>query len=568
MAGVSTLSRDLKLLSIKEAKRPATPVVTFIEEDYFSLPESGKVNLKSWDDLPYEIKLNIFSFLTPKELVRASNTCRDFHKICFDGQLWTCFDASEFYDHIPAESLTKIIVSAGPFIKDLNLRGCIQVEHYKRAELLVKACKNLINATLEGCRNFQKATLHSLLKSNGRLTNLNLTGLSAVTNITCKIIAQSCPNLEMFNVSWCTHMDSLGLLEVVASCRKLKDLRAGEIRCLDNEKFALKIFETNRLERLVLSGCTEVDDKILRIMIHGKDPELDAFTDAPLVPPRKLRHLDLSRCNRLTDVGLKSLAYICPNLEGLQLSGCLGLTDAGLKDILATCSNLTHLDLEDLAELTDDLFSNHLVKAPCASSLQHLNISYCENLADTGMIPVIRACTGLRSIEMDNTRIGDSVLAEAATMVRQRSSHMENLQSSPRVGLRMMVFDCSNVTWTGIREVLSRNSEVTKPLSDDHSSTYPTEVIKLKCFYGWQLTVDEHTKRVLRGDLPAAARLERKWADWMMANEEAGAEGAGNRRRRRRAREAQIMHADEEEGRLVTGGPTRRRARSSACAIM
>ncbi|QSZ34933.1 hypothetical protein DSL72_007795 [Monilinia vaccinii-corymbosi] len=572
------LERVSKETSTVETKRPATaPMVSGMIEDYFTLlgitkpkPSNNNNNgYKFWEGMPHEIKLHIFGFLQPKELVRASITCRAFHKTCFDGQLWTCFDASEFYAEIPAESLAKIIVSAGPFIKDLNLRGCIQVEHYKRADIVVKACKNLINATLEGCRNFQKATLHNLLRSNGRLTNLNLTGLSAVTNATCKIIAQSCPHLTMFNVSWCTHMDALGLQLVIEGCPKLKDLRAGEVRGLDDEDLAQAIFETNRLERLVLSGCTELTDTILETMIHGKDPELDPFTDAPMVPQRKLRHLDLSRCSELTDAGVKSLAYLCRNLEGLQLSGCVGLTDGALQDILANTPHLTHLDLEDLNELTNDLLSDHLAKAPCAPVLQHLSISYCESLGDTGMLPVIRACTGLQNIDMDNTRISDLVLAEAATVVRLRSSRTTKLQSRPRTGLRMVVFDCSNVTWTGIREVLSRNSEVTKPGDSNPGWTFPTEIITLKCFYGWQLTVDEHTKRVLRGDLPAAARLERKWVEYMMANEEAGVGGAGLRRRRRRAREAQMMHADEEEGGVAMGGVgRRRRARSGACDIM
>lgn len=576
MSGVSTLPHDLKQLSIANANMPASSsAVAETVEDYFTLPLATKSNVsknknfKFWEEMPHEIKVHIFAFLKPKELVRASITCQDFYKTCFDGQLWTCFDASEFYAEIPAESLAKIIMSAGPFIRDLNLRGCVQVEHYKRAEVIVKACKNLINATLEGCRNFQKATLHNLLRSNGRLANLNLTGLSAVTNATCKIIAQSCPQLEMFNVSWCTHMDALGLQVVIEGCPKLKDLRAGEVRGLDNEDLALLIFETNQLERLVLSGCTDMTDDILKTMVHGKDPELDAFSYAPLVPQRKLRHLDLSRCNRLTDVGVKSLAHVCQNLEGLQLSGCLTLTDKALEDVLATTPRLTHLDLEDLNELTNSLLSDHLAKAPCAPTLQHLSISYCENLGDTGMLPVIRACTGLQNIDMDNTRISDLILAEAATMVRLRSAGMSNSGSRPRIGLRMVVFDCSNVTWTGIRAVLSRNSEITRPTDDVHRDTFPTEIITLKCFYGWQLTVDEHTKRVLRGDLSAAGRLERKWAEYMMANEEAGAGGAGLRRRRRRAREAQMMHADEEEGGVAAGGVgRRRRARTGVCVIM
>ena len=84
------------------------------------------------------------------------------------------------------------------------------------------------------------------------------------------------------------------------------------------------------------------------------------------------------------------------------------------------------------------------------------------------------------------------------------------------------------------------------------------------------MTVDEHTKRVLKGDLAAASRLERKWAEYMMATEEAGVIGAGSRRRRRRARAAAMLHADEEEGGGVgtAGLGRRRRARSGGCTMM
>jgi len=212
---------------------------------------------------------------------------------------------------------------------------------------------------------------------------------------------------------------------------------------------------------------------------------------------------------------------------------------------------------------------------------------------------------------MDNTRISDLVLAEAAAMMRQRSPRtviMGKTDFTPDVGLRLVAYDCQNVTWTGVREVLSRNAEVfttthtteLPPLernteassaasSAEHlparapspprihitrTSSFPTEVIQLKCFYTFQPTVEEHTKRVLRGDFAAARRLERKWAEFMIAQEEAGAAGAGSRRRRRRAREAQMMHADEAEegmagiGGTGVGGGRRRRARSGGCAVM
>ncbi|CAH0026831.1 unnamed protein product [Clonostachys rhizophaga] len=526
-----------------------------------------KLEFRFWDTMPHEIQVYIFSFLLPKELVRASRVSKSFYRFCFDGQLWTSLDASEFYKDIPADSLARIISSAGPFIKVLNLRGCVQVEHYKRAEVLVKACKNLMNATLEGCRNFQKGTLHSLLETNQHLVYLNLTGLTAVSNKSCKIIAESCPQLDTLNISWCGKVDHRGIYSVISGCPKLKDLRAGEIRGFNNLGLALRIFQTNNLERLVLSGCAELTDEALEVMLHGKDPEMDILTDLPIVPPRKLRHLDLSRCSRLTDKGVKAIAHLTPDLEGLQLSRCKLLTDAALEPILASTPRLTHLELEDLEELTNDFLIEHLAKAPCAGRLEHLSLSYCENLGDAGMLPVMQKCTRLQNIELDNTRISDLTLAEAASMVNKRSRRVMEAGGKPQVTLRMVVYDCQNVTWMGIREVLFRNANVKPAVGHPGRVSYPTESISLKCFYGFQMTVDEHQKRVLRGDFDSAATLERRWADYMQASEEAGMGGSGHRRRRRRAREAQALHMNEEDGNLGQGG--RRRARTmGSCLVM
>lgn len=560
-------------LGVRKIENLSTPCLTSgsigLPADVTARSRSGTATLKPpydfWANMPDEIRVHVFSYLRPKELVRASCVSKEFQNYCFDGQLWTRFDASDFHQDIPAESLTKIIVAAGPFVKDLNLRGCIQVEHFKRAEVVAKACRNLINATLEGCRNFQKATLHNLIRANGRLANLNLTGLPAVSNSTCKIISQHCPQLETFNVSWCKYMDARGIKMVVQGCPMLKDIRAGEIKGFDNIDVAKAIFETNILERLVLNGCADLTDEALRTMIHGVDPQIDILTDRPIVPVRKLRHLNLSRCRQLTSRGVQVLGHLVPDLEGLQLSGCTALTDSALEPILASTPRLTHLELEDLAELTNDLLSQHLAKAPCASKLEHLSVSYCENLSDTGMLPVMKNCVSLKVVDMDNTRIGDLVLAEAAAMVRSRATRTDSSESRPHVGLRLVVYDCQMVTWTGIREVLSWNAEIRQP--SGIKAAYPTEIIGLKSFYGWQQTVDQHTQRVLQGDFAAAGRLERKWGDYMQAIEEVGQSGAGYRRRRRRAREAQMLHADEEEGGAATG---RRRARTvtSSCTIM
>lgn len=538
-----------------------TPLTPEVFEDYFSKPTARVKDVKKrrdfnfWRELPPEISMHILHFLRPKELVKASLVSREWHKMCFDGQLWRSVVADEYYRDITANSLIAILKRAGPFIRDLNLRGCIQMADRWNSDgrEIMERCQNLEYFSLEGCR-IDRNSVHHFLNGKPRLVHINLSGLKDVNNLALKIISRGSPQLEYLNVSWCPNVDSRGLVRIIKGCTLLKDLRMGEIKGLNDEEFLLALFEQNSLERLIASRCLDLDDDSLRLLVQGDDPEIDPLTERAVVPPRKFRHLDLSGCKGVTDTGLQYLAYNVPDLEGFQICKCDGITDEALAGILASVPRLTHLDLDELELLSNTTLFN-IAASPCAQSLKHLNISYCETLGDRGMLQVLKACPKLQKIEMDNTRVSDLVLTEAAalTWARERS-RCSTQQALPRVVLHLVVFDCQNVTWTGIREILSRNTEANR-----------REVVSLKCFYGYQDTVNEHMKRVLRGDVGAAAVLEKKWAQYMIASEDAGPAGAGARRRRRRLREAASVHADEEEGGPRNG---RRRARSGGCAIM
>ena len=575
--------------------KPSTTALGIAEvnEDYFSRPVEKQVvrrhDFNFWRDLPSELRMEVLTYLKPKEIVQCSIVSKSWHQMCFDGQLWAILDTAGFYQDIPGDALVSIITAAGPFVRDLNLRGCVQLRERWNSKGLSDACTNLENLSLEGCR-IDRASIHNFLWSNSRLVHLNFSGLAGATNAGMKIIAQNCPKLEHLNISWCNNVDTRGLKKVVESCLLLRDLRAGEIRGWDDIQFMELLFQRNTLERLILMNCETLTDESLAVLIEGKDSEIDHISGRPIVPPRRLKHIDLTRCRSLTDKGVRSFVGNIPYVEGLQLSKCSGILDATMAELLPTTPMLTHLDLEELEDLGNATL-HALAGSPCAKRLRHLSISYCENMGDAGMLPVVKACTSLRSLEMDNTRIGDLVLAEAASMVRQRSGR-KTVQGNaapgrnlwkPAVGLRLVAYDCQNVTWTGVREVLSRNADVsitTHTTQHDgeaatvvRSATFPAEVIQLKCFYTYQPTVEEHFKRVMRGDFIAARRLERKWAEFMIAQEEASTTGGGRRRRERRARQAQLMHADEEEVDLQipgigVGGGRRRRARSGGCAVM
>jgi F-box/leucine-rich repeat protein 2/20 len=662
--------------------------VETIQEDYFSCVEGSanadalvfrsrskkkaavvvprRPNFHFWNDMPLEIRLQTLSYLTPREIVRCSSVSKSWQATCFDGQLWQQMDTAEYYQSIPAEALIKIISSAGPFVRDLNLRGCVQLRDKWASNGFVNACSNLKNFSLEGCV-IEGAYVQDWLSRNANLVHVNLTGLKSVNDNAMKVVARECPRLEHLNVTWCRNVTTTGIRAIVQQCPLLKDLRAGEVRGWDDVNICKEIFERNTLERLVLTNCESLTDESFSAMIVGVDGEMDYLTDRVICPPRKLKHLDLTRCRNLTDESVKLLAHNVPDLEGLQLAKCSQLTDDSLKEVFQTLRVLTHLDLEELDSITNVSLQAFANQSEAAGTLRHLSVSYCESVGDLGILPIMRKCVNLEEVDMDNTGVTDMVLVEAASRMRARNARLAReadeeysvrshvyqeghpeadeaevdaevrkmmTKGSVGVSLRLVVYDCRHITWMGIRDVLSRNAEIlpttynpspkvsSSPNSSNNSSgtntpannttppprmtplnqqpifpNYNHTIISLKAFYTWQPTINEHSKRLLViKDFGRARRLEKKWADFMMFGEEAASGNAGglggvpgrmqNRRRRRRWNEAwERMWEDEEEGEpegaaaaagmMLMGGQGigRRRTRSGgsaggSCSVM
>ncbi|EFQ98059.1 hypothetical protein MGYG_01096 [Nannizzia gypsea CBS 118893] len=651
VVGTDSTAQNQTSIPLPADMRPSSRAMmlnSMAEEEIYvdALSEKSVVPVRPRQDtfiqLPMEVRINILKQLGPKDLFKCSAVSKSWNKMCFDGQLWACLDTSTYYQEIPRSALLKVILAAGPFLRNLSLRGCAQLLEIWRTEgdRVTNLCRNLVQLNIEDCL-MDPATIDCFFTRNPRLRHLNMCGVSTADNSAMEAIAENCPMLESLNISWCHGVDTGGLSSVVKSCTQLKDLRVTRIIGWDNEEIMSDLFKSNSLERLVLADCASLTDASLKALIHGINPEIDILTGRPIVPPRKFRHLNLSNCRLLSEMGVKSLAYNVPELEGLNLSFLSSLTDDCIASIINTTPKLRFIELEELGELTN-FVTTELARAPCSQTLEHLNISFCENIGDTGILPLLRKCPNIRSLDLDNTRISDLTLMEICSQMRKRGVGPE----LSKIGFRLAVFDCGNVTWAGVREVLSNNCSVPwmsyppsgapKPIraspsprysedgeeedrgegimgddDDDSSSTmssgssltststdsdsgastpylpalstpapqptprphlYPTEIISLKCYYGWQKTVDEHTKRVLRGNLASAMRLERKWGDYMMANEETG---GTTRRSRRRARDLEALYdldEDQEYGYGPAGlaplGGRRRRARSGGCVVM
>jgi F-box/leucine-rich repeat protein 2/20 len=603
------------LSDFKRASKPNREAILCAELDTKTPQTQPRGSLTFWRSIPLEIKIRIFACLEPEEIVRSSRVSRDWHRVCYEGQLWDKFDVGDFAHPIPADAVATIITRAGNFLCDLNLRGCVRLDKLWQGRALLDTCMNLRSLSLRSCL-IDGTTIHRFLHGKGRLVHIDLSHHASVTNTAMHVIAVSCPKLKTLDISHCDNINTCGLQEVVAACPELTSIQASEIGGWENGELMQRLFLRNNLERLVLKNCDSLTDESLTILIQGSNGKMGLLTPEPIVPPRKLRHLDLARCRGISNRGVETLVNNIPNIETLNFSKCLGIGDEALIQLLPTTPLLIELDLEELDLLTNAVLHG-LASSPCARHLRHLRVTDCERMDDVGMLALLQSCTGLWSLEMDSTRISDLVLVEAAAMVSRRAPRTVTTADAlytPTVGLSLSVRDCFDVTWVGIREILSRNaSVVTKiatvkvPQPMGHSGgsirkatkfslfqsspseqsppscsaspdihniyvhAYPTHIVKIFTeVYKYQSTVQEHTDRVLRGDFPAARRLEHKWAEFIVAREAIDEGGVRSWRKRLRARNVQRIYTEEESGTVDIGIDVVKRwsTRSGSCALM
>ena len=461
----------------------------------------------------------------------------------FDGELWADVDLRSFHSLPPAVTM-RLIQTAGTFVRNLNLAGHVQLNGETLSHITTSlclstphvpsSCTQITRANFQGCTTLTTRSLHQFLVRSKSLQFLSVKGLSAVTNTTCEIIVNFCPNLVSLNLSRCPNVDGHGINSLTRERLLLKELRLSGVKYISD--FTLQ--ELGRaapyLEVLDLSYCRNLHNSAIEAFIacDGCD-EAQLGVDTILLSPRdlgresndggklkrrvtRLRHLILSSCLLLTDTACSNLAHSVPNLEFFEMAGIgSDLKDAGLIRLLETTPHIRRLDLEDAIDISDaflatitpppaDTSSRGNSGAPADDvkytgyALQQLNVSYATRITDEAFLSLIRNCTKLTVLEADNTRMGTSVLKEFVRISRHRKAK----------NAKIVAVDCRGIHESLVKEL----SPMTRPrlgwraygarklgyldARDDNEAELKIgqdecdeERVVLKTFYSWQ-TVD------------------------------------------------------------------------------
>ncbi|GFH54894.1 hypothetical protein CTEN210_11370 [Chaetoceros tenuissimus] len=177
--------------------------------------------------------------------------------------------------------------------------------------------------------------------------------------------------------------------------------------------------------KLNLTDCNEITDLSLdRIGNKFKD----------------LQEVILKGCNKISLVGIRSLALNCQNLkkisfqgydigdlglrviasnlvalEEIDLSGCTQVSDRGLSELGHCCRNLQSINLRGCSSINE---SGHwaLCELEHCTKLTEIDLSHCIYLSDVGIVALTKRCPQLERIRINHCNVSARAVTKATLL--------------------------------------------------------------------------------------------------------------------------------------------------------
>lgn len=251
-------------------------------------------------------------------------------------------------------------------LKRLNISQC---ELITREGIEQGLCKeeNLILEELD----VNSLNLHQngVIMISERLPNLTYLDLSycfnAVTDTSIQVVFKNQVHLQTLKITYCDKVSDAGLTGM-GKVEAEGDDEGPVMSSYDEMNTPNRIHLGSRAEEEIIRDARRKRD----VMRMCEKLSLDSYTGYSLARLKSLRKLNLSGCNRITDVSL-TYAFAFKELKSLDLSRCQQITVDGVKHLVKNCPSIEYLNLTDCFNLKDDAVIE-IVKG--LKRLQHLKL--------------------------------------------------------------------------------------------------------------------------------------------------------------------------------------------------
>uniref|UniRef100_A0A9L0JAE9 S-phase kinase associated protein 2 n=1 Tax=Equus asinus TaxID=9793 RepID=A0A9L0JAE9_EQUAS len=256
----------------------------------------------SWDSLPDELLLGIFSCLCLPELLKVSSVCKRWYHLAFDESLWQTLDLTGRNLHPDAigRLLSRGVVA---FRCPRSFIDQPLVEHFSN----LAQNSNLVRLNLSGCSGFSESALKTLLSSCSRLDELNLSWCYDFTEKHVQVaVAHVSETITQLNLSgYRKNLQRSDVSTLVGRCPNLVHLDLSDSVMLKNDCFP-EFYQLNYLQHLSLSRCYDIIPETLLEL--GEIPTLKTLQVFGIVPDGTLQllkealpHLQIN-CSHFTTI--------------------------------------------------------------------------------------------------------------------------------------------------------------------------------------------------------------------------------------------------------------------------
>ncbi|KAJ3300253.1 hypothetical protein HK104_002815 [Borealophlyctis nickersoniae] len=125
----------------------------------------------------------------------------------------------------------------------------------------------------------------------------------------------------------------------------------------------------------------------------------------------------------MDDTKLERLCIACPNITLLDLEGCVQIHDKGVWFLAANLKRLTHLTLNRCSRITDEgMFPIYEFGA----NLRCLELSCLPQVFDSSLMAIAKVCTKLEHVNLSGTRVSEGTIL----LLMQKAPQLTHLDVS------------------------------------------------------------------------------------------------------------------------------------------
>lgn len=377
--------------------------------------------------LPTEILLQIFNLIDRKDLFSLLTVCKIFANLIIE-ILWfrpnmqndtsfkkikqimelprrsTYWDYRNFIKRLNLSFMTKLVDDnllnlffGCPKLERLTLVNCTQLTHVPISKVLLN-CQRLQSIDLTGVANIHDDIINALANNCQRLQGLYAPGCGEVSESAIINLLQSCPMLKRVKFNNSLNITDTAIKTLYENCKSLVEIDLHNCPNVSDQYLKQIFLELSQLREFRISNAPGITDKLFELLppdffleklriidITGCNAITDKLVEKLVLCAPRLRNVVLSKCMQISDVSLRALSQLGRSLHYIHLGHCSYITDFGVASLVRSCHRIQYIDLACCSQLTDGT----LIELASLPKLRRIGLVKCNQITDTGILELV-----------------------------------------------------------------------------------------------------------------------------------------------------------------------------------